>query len=95
LQGRSLGPLLAGEEIAPRGSALTEGEGWKSLRLDGLRYVFEADGREALYDLALDPGAYHDVSSDATYHDALMHARHALLTRLLARERTLRRQWAY
>lgn len=95
LQGRSFAPLLAGEEMAPRTSALTEGEGWKTLRLEGSRYVLEADGREALYDLQQDPGAYRDVGGDPAYHEALMHARHALLTRLLARERPLRREWAY
>ncbi len=95
LQGRSLVPLLAGEQSVSRGSALTEGEGWVTLRLDGLRYVLEADGREALYDLGRDPGAYLDVSAEPAYHEPLMHARHTLLTRLLARERPLRRQWAY
>ena len=95
LQGRSLVPLLASQETASPGSALTEGQGWKSLRLHGLRYVLEADGREALYDLARDPGAYIDVSSEPAYHEPLVHARHALLTRLLARERPLPRQWAY
>ena len=95
LQGRSLARLLCGEEEAARTSALTEGEGWKTLRLDGLRYVLEADGQEALYDLQQDPGAYRDVSGDSAYHEPLMHARHALLTRLLRRERPLRREWAY
>jgi arylsulfatase A-like enzyme len=95
LQGRSLAPLLAGEEGAARTSALTEGAGWKTLRLDGLRYVLEADGCEALYDLQQDPGAYCDVSGDPAYHEPLMHARHTLLTRLLRRERSLRREWAY
>jgi arylsulfatase A-like enzyme len=95
LQGRSFAPLLAGQQAMTRSSALTEGEGWVTLRLDGLRYVLEADGREALYDLERDPCAYDDVAADPTYHEALMGTRHALLIRLLARERPLRREWAY
>jgi arylsulfatase A-like enzyme len=95
LQGQSLVPLLAATERDGRSSALTEGEGWKTLRLGSQRYVVEADGREALYDLERDPCAYDDVSADRAYHDALMLARHALLARLLARERPLRREWAY
>ncbi|MBN1642568.1 MAG: sulfatase-like hydrolase/transferase [Anaerolineae bacterium] len=95
LQGRSFLGELTGAPGSPRTSALTEGDGWKTLRLDGLRYVVDADGREGLYDLELDPGAYDDVSGCPDYRDALAAARHGLLRRLLARERPLPRAWAY
>ena len=84
LHGVSVADETRLESVIVTAPALTEGQGWKSLRLHGLRYVLEADGREALYDLALDPAAYIDISSEPAYHEPLVHARHALLTRLLA-----------
>jgi arylsulfatase len=69
--------------------------------LQGRSLVSMLDGEEtltrgsALTDLALDPSAYLDVSGDPAHHEPLVHARHTLLTRLLARERPLRREWAY
>ena len=72
---------------------LTIGAGWKSLRLDSARYVVEAGGREALYDLSQDPDAYQDVAADAAYGGTLARARHELLKRLLERERPGPRVW--
>ncbi len=74
---------------------LTVGGGWESLRLDSARYVVEAGGREALYDLPQDPDAYQDVAADAAYGGTLARARHELLKRLLVRKRSVPRVWPY
>jgi arylsulfatase A-like enzyme len=95
LQGRSFLPLLQGQNDSGRTSALTEMDGWKTLRLDGMRYVVHEDGREMLYDLEQDPGAYHDVAGEAAYASALNQARREMLQRLLERERPIPRIWPY
>jgi arylsulfatase A-like enzyme len=98
LQGRSFASRLQAVEptsYVSRQSALTEGRGWKTLRLPHARYVVEADGHEALYDLEADPDAYHDLSVDPAYADTLSLARHTLLQRLIGRERPRTRVWPY
>lgn len=97
LQGRSLAPLLAGDEAAARGrdSALMEHAGWKNLRTRRHRYVVEAGGKEALYDLARDPGEYTDLAGDPAQAGALAELRGRLLQRLIERERPLPRIWPY
>lgn len=97
LQGRSLAGVLAdvaGAE-AGRDAALLEYTGWKTLRTPQFRYLVEADGREALFDLARDPGEYRDVADQPAYAGALAEARRRLLQRLIARERPLPRTWTY
>ncbi len=95
LQGRSFLSLLEGQSSTARSSALTEGEGWKTVRTDTKRYVIEADGRESLFDLEADPDAYHNVAGDPAYAESLTRLRHHLLTRLLEQERPRPREWAY
>ena len=95
LQGESLAPLLAGGAHRYKASALTEGSGWKSLRSENYRYLVHANGRENLWDLGEDPGAYHDVAGSADYQTVLAECRQQLLTRLLAMERPLPRAWTY
>jgi arylsulfatase A-like enzyme len=97
LQGQSLAGLLADEpgEAAGHDTALMEQSGWKTLRTAQVRYRIETDGREALFDLARDPGEYHDVAAEPDYADALATARRQLLQRLLDRERPLTRTWTY
>ena len=68
LQGCSLLADLRGEEGAGPGCAITEmtptkpQANWKTLRVEGLRYVVDASGAEALFDLERDPLAYEDVA---------------------------------
>jgi arylsulfatase A-like enzyme len=95
LQGRPLVLAEGQRSESPRRSALTEGDGWKTLRLDTLRYVLDADGGEMLFDLGRDPDAYEDVSQHTDYAQAVALARHEMLGRLLTRERPLPRAWAY
>jgi arylsulfatase A-like enzyme len=95
LQGRSFLPLLRGKVEQGRRSALTEGMGWKTLRVEGFRYVVGADGKEMLYDLDLDPGGYRDVAHEPAYASTLVEVRHELLMRLLERERPIPRVWPY
>jgi arylsulfatase A-like enzyme len=95
LQGRSFLPLIEDQSDQARASALTEGQGWKTLRTDRFRYVIEADGSETLYDLWQDPGGYHDVTIDSAYAGTLAEARRELLRRLIDRERPIPRAWAY
>ncbi len=95
LQGESLAGILAGDRTSRKNIALTEGAGWKSLRSDRYRYLVHADGRESLWDLPSDPGAYQDVAGSDAYADALAKCRHILLRRLLEIERPLPRSWTY
>jgi arylsulfatase A-like enzyme len=95
LQGRSFLPLLENRATVERTAALTEGEGWKTLRTDAFRYVVQTNGREALYDLHQDPRGYRDVINDPASTPTLAQMRHHLLRRLLESERPRRRTWAY
>jgi arylsulfatase A-like enzyme len=95
LQGQSFFDVLCGDSLGTRRSALTEGEGWKTIRLPGWRYVAKEDGSEHLFDLEADPGAYQDVVDDPTYAEPLGRARQELIRRLLEKERPLPRSWAY
>jgi hypothetical protein len=78
-----------------KGAALTEATGWKSLRTPQFQYLIHDDGRENLWDLEVDPGAYQDVSDSRAYREALAECRQLLLTRLLAMERPRERAWTY
>ena len=95
LQGRSFLGLVENTDYAKRFSALTEMNGWKTVRTDRFRYVAEADGRESLFDLESDPGAYHNVAGEPGYRQALADARRELIARLIERERPLPRTWPY
>ena len=95
VQGVSLRPIINGDLSCVRRSALTEMTGWKSLRMDGLRYVAEADGRESLFDLQRDPQAYDDVIDKLAYSARLAEARRELIRRVIERERPCAREWAY
>lgn len=95
LQGISLAGLLMGEPYTGHGSALMEFTGWKNLRTPAFRYLVHQDGREMLWNIAQDPGEYHDVASDPAYADALWDHRRVLLQRLIAMERPLPRVWPY
>jgi hypothetical protein len=48
-----------------------------------------------LYDLARDPSGYRNLAEDRAYAPLLAEMRHALLTRLLERERPIPRVWPY
>lgn len=95
LQGESLAGLVEGGGESRKSVALTEGDGWKCLRSDRYRYLVHADGRENLWDLDADPGAYFDVAARADYANALADCRKTLLQRLLEIERPLPRAWTY
>ncbi len=95
MQGQSLTGVVEGGEQPQKDIAITEGAGWKSLRTTRHRYLIHADGRESLWDMAEDPGAYHDVSMRDEYAAALAECRRLLLTRLLEIERPLPRAWTY
>jgi arylsulfatase A-like enzyme len=95
LQGRSLKPILEGEEAAPRDAAMVEFTGWKSLRTDRFRYIAEGDGGESLFDLEAPFGEYHDVAHEPGYADALADMRRRMVNRLIEMERPSPRTWAY
>jgi arylsulfatase A-like enzyme len=95
LQGRSFRALLENGAYAERASALTEMDGWKTLRTGRYRYVIEADGRESLFDLDHDPNGYQDRAGEPAYADTLAGLRQQMLVRLLERERPLPRVWPY
>lgn len=95
LQGRSLLPALRNEPWAGRASALVEHRGWKGIRTERHRYLFEAGGRESLFDLEADPGEYVNVAAEPAYANTLAAARAELLRHLLDAERPLPRTWPY
>ncbi len=95
MQGESLTALLRGGGAREKVTGLTESHGWKSLRTEGFQYLIHEDGRENLWDLEADPGAYHDFAESGKYQAALAECRHVLLRRLLAMERPLPRTWTY
>lgn len=95
LQGRSFLRILEDRPGEPRRSALTEGDGWKTLRTEGFRYVAEADGQESLFDLVKDPVGYRNVAADSSYAQTLGMMRHELVRRLIEMERPRPRAWAY
>jgi arylsulfatase A-like enzyme len=95
LQGQSLAPAVRGEPFVGKGVALMEYAGWKSIRSAGHRFLIHADGREQLWDLASDPGEYHDVAGEPGYAAILAEHRRLLLQRLIAIERPLPRAWPY
>ena len=95
MQGESLASLLKGDEAREKDAALTEATGWKSWRTPRFQYLIHDDGRENLWDLEADPGAYFDVAGESEYRAALAECRQQLLTRLLAMERPLPRAWTY
>ena len=95
LQGESLADAIMSGAEAGKNAAITEGVGWKTMRTQDYRYVLHADGREMLWHLPSDPGAYRDVADDPAHADSLMRCRHLLLRRLLEMERPLPRAWTY
>ncbi len=95
MQGESLAGLINGAGGQHKGDALTEAHGWKSLRTPQFQYLIHNDGRENLWDLQADPGAYHDVAQSGQYQNALAECRQLLLTRLLTMERPHLRTWTY
>ena len=95
LQGESLAGIVESGGSRSHDTALTEGVGWKSLRMPHYQYLIHADGRECLWDLRNDPGAYRDVEKAHEHQAALADCRQQLLTRLLSIERPLPRTWTY
>jgi arylsulfatase A-like enzyme len=86
---------LEDHHYTQRTSALTEMNGWKTLRTDRYRYVIEADGRESLFDLEQDPNGYHDRAGEPALGEKLADLRRQTLVRLLERERPIPRVWPY
>ncbi|MFQ6040717.1 MAG: sulfatase, partial [Candidatus Poribacteria bacterium] len=95
LQGHSLLEALKGQSFTGRESALTEGEGVKTLRTEKYRYVSYADGRELLFDLEEDTRGYHNVADKINYAQTLAEVRHQMLQHLIKIERPIPRSWAY
>ena len=93
LQGKPL-PMAPGA-VGTRTSALTEMLGSKALRTAQYRYVVHADGREFLYDLDQPGGQYRNVANTEEYAESLADMRHALIQRLLEKERHLPRTVQY
>ena len=96
VQGRSLRPLLTGDEAySERASVLMEFTGWKIVRSENFRYVAHGDGREFLYDLRQHWGEYRDVTEDGHYNSTLAEHRHTLVQRLIEMERPRDKVWSY
>jgi arylsulfatase A-like enzyme len=96
LQGRSLAPMLRGEKAASsRSSAMTEGQGWRSLRTERFRYVVKDTGEESLFEVGAPLGSYRDLMPEASAASALADHRRELITRMLAAEQPKARVWPY
>lgn len=95
VQGRSLLPLMEGRSGYGRDEALMEMTGWRTLRGRRHRYVMHADGREHLWDLEAEFGAYRDVAGQAAYAADLAEMRARLLRRLIEAEQPRERTWTY
>ena len=106
LAGIQTPPVLQGEPLpltpdAPytKRSALTEAQGWKTLRTQRYRYLVHDDGRERLFELHDDAdkgrGESREVSGDPFCERVIADQRHHLLARLLLAERPLPRTWVY
>ncbi len=95
IQGRSLLPSLLGESLDRVELAVTEHDGWRSVRTPTHRYVIHADGSERLFDVRDNPMSERDVVSDPEHQAAVAEIRRLLLQRTLERERPLPRTWAY
>jgi len=95
LQGNCIVPGVESDCLPDDGLGLTEYTGWKTLRAPGFRYLVEADGKEALYDLESDPAEYHNVVDEPAYASKLAEMRHALIRRLIAIERPHPKTWPY
>jgi arylsulfatase A-like enzyme len=87
LPGRSLRPLVAGEDPAWRDRVVTEtiapdeGLDGRMIRTERYKYVVYHEGRhnEQLFDLENDPGEMVDLSDDAAHRDVLEAHRERLL----------------
>lgn len=94
LQGRSLYEQLIGADDARVEIAITEHDGWRSVRTPELRYLIHADGSEKLWRVE---GNHPDVevTDDPSFREALADLRRQLLARMLTAERPLPRSWPY
>ena len=82
MQGHSLLTALRDGELHRPAIAVTEHDGWRSVRTPRYRYLIHADGTECLWDLDRDPSGHVDVAADAAHTDALAEHRRLLLQRL-------------
>ena len=86
LNGRSFAGLIQKREYTPRDSALTEFNGWKTLRTAQHRYLIHQNGEEMLW----------NELGDVVQDDKLLaEHRHLLLQRVLDAERPHPRIWPY
>ncbi|MCP4641935.1 MAG: sulfatase-like hydrolase/transferase [bacterium] len=85
-QGRSLHPLLEGDDYEKRSSAFIEfrkpfGISWKVVRGHDYKYGRSNAGAELLYDLKADPNELNNVAKDPAYADAIHAMRNELVRR--------------
>jgi len=85
-QGRSVKPLLDGEDYVERTSVFIEHrfpfyESWKVVRTRALKYCVSGKGEEQLYDLWNDPNELIDVAHSCQYQAALDDMRTEMLKR--------------
>lgn len=89
LQGRTMRPLLQGDESAARSSVYAEyarpgSASWAQVRTERWMYAMSTAGRELLYDRLADPHELRDLSDDADHAEALAEMRLLALRRSLA-----------
>jgi len=95
LQGESLAPVLTNRKQEGKDCAIMEFTGWKNIRTEQYRYVCEANGRESLYDLSVDPMQYENVADSEPYWEVLYEMRRMMLMKMLRIESPLHRVWPY
>jgi len=89
LQGPPLTKVIQNDDNKQNSIALTEMEGWKTIRTENFRYVLESNRCESLFDLQNDPSAYRNVANESDYASVLADHRLQLLHRLIKMERPL------
>jgi len=95
LQGTPLTKVIQNDDNKQNSIALTEMEGWKTIRTENFRYVLESNRCESLFDLQNDPSAYRNVANESDYASVLADHRLQLLHRLIEMERPLPAIWPY
>jgi arylsulfatase A-like enzyme len=88
LQGRSMRPLLEGDEAAARDSVYCEfaspsRSNWAAVRTEQWFYARNAFGGEMLHDLQADPHELRNIADEAKYSAALSEMRALALERSL------------
>lgn len=95
MQGRSLLPNLKGQPLDRVELAITEHDGWRSVRTRNYRYLVHSDGSELLWDVSSDPANETNLADGRAHRATLAEHRRLLIQRMLEAEKSMSRVWPY